>query len=246
MTTVSDFLDDLKLKKDSFDTVAPNKNSNNKYSVFLSSFPAAKCIQYNLSKKIRKCSYAIAIIEPSTFMKHGSKCIIENTLYILKRHYDGTCTGETSAIIGVNKKFIIDLLDKDSTIYDILKSCDDLSDIDGIENLSPHRLTSIKYMIRFMSSFNDNELLLFNIEPKGKEAHVQKIYPFANVCLPGGGLEPQDESCYETAARREFYEETGLKLPLNNSKLKLLAKQKFNFPDRQAMYFIWKVKDFDN
>ena len=127
-----------------------------------------------------------------------------------------------------------------SDVYKILINSKELSDIYGIKELFPYRLDAVKYLLRFMYFVYDKELLLFSIEPKG-ENKFEKIYPTANLCLCGGGLEPADGQCYEKCARREFLEETGIDIPEFGENAKLITKQKFKFTDRQAMHFIIRI-----
>jgi 8-oxo-dGTP pyrophosphatase MutT (NUDIX family) len=54
-------------------------------------------------------------------------------------------------------------------------------------------------------------LLIFNIEPKA-EGRLQRIYPTAQITIPGGSMEPVDQQSFDRCARREFLEETGINL----------------------------------
>ena len=196
---------------------------------------------YYLKRNLRKCSYVLAVTEPTKFIERGAKTVIDNCLYVLKRAYDGSPTGETCAIIGVSKTHIEDLLDHNSAIYGKLRSLPDLRDVPGIETLSPYRMEGLRLMLKYMPLVQDEEIILFNIEPKGTDPKTQTNYPCANVCIPGGGLEPQDQQSYDNCGRREFWEETGFIIPTNPEEHKLLMKQKFNFTDRQSMYFLYRV-----
>ncbi len=181
-----------------------NYNCNHSYSAPV----------YSENQKVfptRRCAYVIAVMSPQLFTSCGAEKISED-LYVLKRSYDGTCTGETSAVIGVGKKLLKELFDSDSLLYVSLRTTPILSLVPGIEKLSPYKLTALKYLSKFFYFVYDNEVVLFNIEPKGQD-HTEKLYPSANICIPGGGLESQDGYCYERCARREFFEETHIKLP---------------------------------
>ena len=207
---------------------------------FQTGSPVQKRYQYNQYKPLRKCAYVIAIVEPSAFASAGAEKIA-NGLYILPRTYDGSSTGETCAVIGVNKKLVRDLFEKTSSVYETLKSHSVLKDVPGIQDLSPYKLNSLKCMLKFLYFVYDHELVLFNIEPKGT-AQNEHRYPSANICLPGGGMEPRDEYCWFRCASREFTEETGLELPPEGDDMKLISKQKFTFSDRQAMFFWMRSK----
>lgn len=192
----------------------------------------------------RKASYIISALSSQLFMEQGAQCLIPNCLYILPRVYNGTATGETNAVIGINKRFIGCILNKDSFIYAKLKTCVYLRDVLGIENLSPYRLfEAYKFISRYLFCINDNELLLFNIEPRGNFGRFR--YKSANVSLTGGGMEPRDNFCWQTCAKREFQEEVGLRLDDEESEgLKLITKQKYDHFDKQVMYFIYRIYKF--
>lgn len=197
--------------------------------------------KYNSPKKsLRKCSYVIAVIKTDKFIQLGAKKINEGIYVIHKKYAEVTSGNHTSAILGISKKFVNQLLDPMSDIYKILINSKELSDIYGIKELFPYRLDALKYLLRFMYFVYDKELLLFSIEPKG-ENKLEKIYPTANLCLCGGGFEPDDGQCYEKCARREFLEETGISIPEFGENAKLITKQKFKFTDRQAMHFIIRI-----
>jgi hypothetical protein len=222
-----------------------NNNSKKYYS---SSYPSYKSYwnskyswnnEYKNFQYRRKCAYIMAVISPEKFMSLGA--LKEDELYILKRNYDGTFTGETCAVIGVNKKNIKELLNKDSNIYEKLKHTLSLKDVPGIEDLSPYNLTVLQSMLKFLYFVKDNELILFNIEPKGLTPKDKQIYPCANVSFPGGGLEYKDECCYEKGAWREFEEETGISCPCDLKNMKYITKQKFTFSDRQAIFYMCRL-----
>lgn len=212
----------------------PYKNKNLNYSFYNKP-------KLSSNKHTRRCSYVIASVDKQTFINQGARTLIEDCIYIIKRKYDGTSKGETNAIVGINKKFIQDLFYTDCFIYETLKLDEQLQDVPGINDLSPYKLSALKYLLKFLYFIHDDELVIFNIEPKGDG----KYYPSANLCLPGGGLESQDNFCHERCAWREFEEETGLKIPpLNSENIKLITKQKLFLYECYAMYFIVKIKNF--
>lgn len=199
----------------------------------------------NYQRYLRKCSYIIAAVESSAFVTSGAT-MISTGIYMLPRVYDGTATGETCAIIGINKHLVKGLFDRDSDVYTKIKESPLLVDIPGIEDIGPYKLTALRYMIKFLYFIHDTELILFNIEPRGdSNKHNEKRYPFANLCLPGGGMESQDEWSWERAAFREFEEETGFQISSDPELTKLIAKQKYVFPDFQGYYFWMHLKKLE-
>lgn len=193
--------------------------------------------------KLRKCSYILAVIKAELFVKYGAKQIAKG-IYIMEKIYNDTVYGETCAIIGLHKNLVRQLLDKNSDIYTFMRQLDILKNIPGIENLSPYRLYVLKCMLKYLYFVYNDEIILFNIEPKGNKP-IEHIYPCANICLPGGGIEKNDGKCWEKCARREFSEEVGLMIPENGSTdISLITKQKFTFMDRQSMYFMWRIRKF--
>lgn len=190
-------------------------------------------------KHLRKCSYVIAVIKIEKFRQLGAK-EIHNGIFIINKKYSETSGNHHSAVIGIHKNYVQQLLDPNSEIYNILSNSNELSHISGIKELYPYKLDALKYLLKFMYFIYDKELLLFTIEPKG-ENKFEKIYPRANLCLCGGGLEPSDGQCYEKCARREFLEETGIDIPEFGEEAKLITKQKYKFSDRQAMHFIIRI-----
>lgn len=194
---------------------------------------------YSPKKHLRKCSYVIAVIKTEKFRQLGAKEINEG-IFIINKKYTETDGNNHSAVIGIHKNYVNQLLDPYSNIYSILSNSKELSHISGIKELYPYKLDALRYLLKFMYFIYDKELLLFTIEPKGENKY-EKIYPRANLCLCGGGLEPSDGQCYEKCARREFLEETGINIPEFGEDAKLITKQKYKFSDRQAMHFIIRI-----
>jgi len=190
-------------------------------------------------KQVRKCSYVIAVIKTDKFIQLGAK-EIHNGIYIINKKYTEVDGDQKSAVIGIHKNYVQQLLEPYSEIYQILSSSKELEHISGIKDLFPYKLDALRYMLKFMYFIYDKELLLFTIEPKG-DKRLEKKYPTANLCLCGGGLEPSDGQCYEKCARREFLEETGINIPEFGENAKLITKQKYKFQDRQAMHFIIRI-----
>ncbi len=220
------------------------------YDTFPHSYPASFQKLYKESggnrsfnyARYRKCGYVIASLEAEVFINRGAEVLVPDSLYILKRNYvKESPAGETCAVIGITKKYVKEIMDSESHLYSILKSCDQLKDVPGISTLSPYRLNALKYLLKYLYFIYDRELILFNIEPKGEDGHEHK-YPSANICIPGGGMELQDGQCFERCAIREFYEETGFSIVKASNNSTLITKQKVTFPDRQCMYFIYRIK----
>ena len=163
-------------------------------------------IQYD----IRKGSYIMAIMPITSFMKQNGAKKLDCGIYFIKKEYDGTPTKETCALIGVPLNMVMEFLDENCKFIKDIRLDDDLQYIDKIEKLT------IKYIQIPISKFkiffrreSQNDLLLFNIEPKG-EGQLQRCYPEPRISIPGGGMEDSDYYNFETCGLREFKEETGL------------------------------------
>lgn len=186
----------------------------------------------------RKGAYILAVVSKKEFINLGGK-EISNGIYMIRRKYDGTATGETCAIIAIARNRIWELVREDSTIFNELKQLRELQDISGIDQLSSYRLDVIKLMFRHFYRFDSNDVFLFNIEPKGANK-LQELYPCANLCIPGGCMEVEDNQSYGKTAFREFTEEVGYKLTDDN--IEFIGEQKYNFYDKCAMYFLLRIR----
>jgi len=206
------------------------ENSLDKYQPFKNLLPMR-------AKKFRKSAYLLALIKKDNFVSFGAERLNDD-LYILSRPYDGSVSGETCGILGVGKKLLKQLLERESSVYTILKSCPLLETCKGIETLSPYSLEPLKYLMRYLCFMKTDELLLFTIEPKAEDAAHAIHYPSANICFCGGGLERQDDMCFMKCAWREFSEETGIGIP---DKYELITRQKFILPGKYAIYFIVRI-----
>jgi hypothetical protein len=186
---------------------------------------------------IRKCSYVISVIEPVLFTSLEGHWIIENEIGFIPRKYDGTSSGETYGLVAFSKRKLVDLQNPESQTWTLLRKSDVLKHVPGIDGLQARGLQALKWLSKFLYFVYDRELILFTLEPMGGI-----FYPSANLCLPGGGMESDDGYDWEKCAKREFLEETGIVIPEDKTKAKLITKQAFNLPDKFAMYFLWKIK----
>lgn len=192
-------------------------------------------------QKVRKSAHVLAVIESDMFARMGALRLVDDfDVYFILRTYDGSPTGETCAILGIGKRHIQDLPDKSSKLFEVLQESKQLSHIPGIDNLSPYRLNIIPYMVKFLKFVRDTELILFNIEPMGVDEIGKKLYPSANISIPGGGMEKEDDNCFERCGWREFREETGIDLQ-DYSDVRKITRQRITQPDRQSMYFMVRI-----
>lgn len=218
---------------------------------------------------MRKGAYILATIMTTSFIALGAKKLFEDTeIYFIKKKYDGTSTGESCALLGIGKNWILPLLDNSNdriekiekiekienedqiNIESLIKFCDnvksiierlrshrDLQYIPGIKNLQPYNMDVLKSLKNYPNNYvNDNEVLLLNIEPEGDTFMTKLLYPNANITIPGGGLEKQDDNSFEKCSLREFREETGIEL-------KSYGKRKKNH--RNRFLKCWDAKSLD-
>jgi hypothetical protein len=165
---------------------------------------------------VKKCSYFLAIINKNSFINdYKAEKLSNSNIYIIKKDYDGSSTGETCAILGLDKWDTLSLLsDNNSNVLDVIKKTSSLSYIESLETLSLNLVqNTIKYFAYQIDNFlNDDELIIFNIEPKGQTRRHLKFYPTPNLSIPGGNMERSDELSIERCGEREFYEETGINI----------------------------------
>ena len=206
--------------------------------------PFYRYVRYNhfsdrRNRPYRKSAYVLAIVQPSFLTRLGATLVYEG-IYLLPRVYDGTEAGETCAILGLSRAWTRHVSSPHSPLYDVLRSCEALAAVPGIADLSPYKLNVLRTMHKYINQIGDNEVILFNVEPKGENGRTQQTYPCANICLPGGGMEHKDEYSWERTAFREFGEEVGVRL--RDDDIHVVGKHKFNFADRQAMFFVAKLE----
>lgn len=239
---IDEHIEDCSLKQ-----ILPPYNSLNnsqKTSNLLSSFSSPKLPYYKYTRynhffdrkrrPYRKSAYMLAIVQQEFLIKLGAQMAVPG-IYLLSRIYDGTDSGETCATVGLSKEWVRTIFTANSQLYEILKNCNMLNAVPGINDLSPYKLGIIKSMFCYISQMKNDELMIFNIEPKGAN------YPSANLCLPGGGMKYQDKFDLENTAFREFKEEVGISLTHND--VDILGKIKFNWPDMTSLYFIVRIKN---
>ncbi len=159
---------------------------------------------------IRKGSYIMAIMPVSSFMKQEGAMKLDCGIYFIKKDYDGTPTKETCALLGIPLLNVTDFLDENCAFVTSIKYDKELQYIKDIHNLSVRYIQSpISKFKMFFRREDTNDLLLFNIEPKG-EGEYQSKYPEPRITIPGGGMEEKDLRDFERCGIREFEEETGL------------------------------------
>jgi hypothetical protein len=190
-------------------------------------------------KAFQKSAYIIASIRVEQFKELGAVEYVKGIHIILRQYEPANSSKETCAIVALSKQWIRQLPYRFSNLYNILRSLPILNSIPGIQELGPYKLHVLKNL-KYINSIDDNELILFNIEPKGQTTRSQHYYPTANLCLPGGGMETEDEFNWKKTAFREFEEETGFKL--DETCVQLIDQQKWNGFDRESMYIVLKIE----
>jgi hypothetical protein len=156
----------------------------------------------------KRSSYILAIMKPSDFIQLGGRQLLDGCFFI-KRTYDGTSSGESCALIGISRHKVSSLLEDKSDFFEQISLHPEFQDIPGIQNLSLKIASSYySFFIPSLKHVQEDDLFLFNIEPKA-EGRLQRFYPAAQVTLPGGSMEQEDNFSFENCAKREFEEETG-------------------------------------
>ena len=80
----------------------------------------------------RKSAYLLAIVRSEFFIELGARRI-EEGIYLLPRVYDGTESGETCAIVGLNRAWARQVVDPTTSLYELLQ------DLPGSESSPWHR-----------------------------------------------------------------------------------------------------------
>ena len=213
---------------------------------------------------IRKGSYIMAIMPISSFMKQQGAMKLDCGIYFIKKDYDGTPTKETCALLGIPLINVTDFLDETCAFVSSIKHDKELQYIKDIVRLSVRYIQNpISKFKMFFKREDTNELLLFNIEPKGEGIHELK-YPEPRITIPGGGMEEKDLRDFEKCGIREFKEETGLDISdtyeriskekikrgfkfthfsSNRNKVKMfLIKNKYDNKKSISMYYLVRIE----
>lgn len=194
---------------------------------------------YRHRKQYQKSAYILSSIKTKYFKELGAIEYVKGICLIIRQYEPENSSRETCATLGLSKQWVRQLPYRFSYLYNILRSLSALESVPGIQELNPYKLHVLKSLMKYVNEIDDDELILLNIEPKGQTDRSQHYYPTANICLPGGGMETQDEFDWKKTAFREFEEETGFKLDEEN--IHLVDQQKMNGLDREAMYIILKI-----
>jgi 8-oxo-dGTP pyrophosphatase MutT (NUDIX family) len=213
---------------------------------------------------IRKGSYIMAIMPIESFMKQQGAMKLDCGIYFIKKEYDGTPTKETCALLGIPLINVTDFLDETCAFVSSIKHDKELRYIKDVQHLSVRYIQNpISKFKMFFKREDTNELLLFNIEPKGEGIHELK-YPEPRITIPGGGMEEKDLRDFEKCGIREFQEETGLDISdtyeriskekikrgfkfthfsSNRNKVKMfLIKNKYDNKKSISMYYLVRIE----
>jgi len=213
---------------------------------------------------VRKGSYIMAIMPISSFMKQQGAMKLDCGIYFIKKDYDGTPTKETCALLGIPLINVTDFLDETCAFVSSIKHDKELQYIKDIVRLSVRYIQNpISKFKMFFKREDTNDLLLFNIEPKGEGIHELK-YPEPRITIPGGGMEEKDLRDFEKCGIREFKEETGLDISdtyeriskekikrgfkfthfsSNRNKVKMfLIKNKYDNKKSISMYYLVRIE----
>ena len=178
-------------------------------------------------QQLYKSGYIISVIDKDIFINIGATQLTTiPDAYYIKKKYTGEPHFEVCALIGIRIENWYDLLTDDSQLIRKLRECPDLNYILDIGNITCGYITEILYKFKNrFKSFNENDLLILNIEPKGT-GYLEKKYPKTRLCIPGGTMEQKELNSYKYCAFREFEEETGI--ILNNLYIIIFEEQFFN------------------
>ena len=194
---------------------------------------------YNRPKQFQKSAYILSSIKMKYFKELGAVEYTRGIYLIIRQYEPENSSQETCATLGLSKQWVRQLPYRFSHLYDILRTLPVLQQIPGIQDLNPYKLHVLKNLMKYVNEMEDDELVLLNIEPKGQTDRSQHYYPTANICLPGGGMETEDEFDWKRTAFREFEEETGFTLDEQN--IQVIDQQKWNSFNREIMYIVLKI-----
>ena len=173
-------------------------------------------------KKVYRSAYIISVIKKDSFIKYGARLLTTVPfVYYIPKVYTGDSEHETCALLGIRVCDWTDLLTDDSLLIRNLRNSKELKYIQDIHKItSYHMMESVSKFKNDLKQFNDDDLILLNIEPKGND-HLEKSYPVPRLCIPGGGMERKDMNSFESCAFREYKEETGIDI----SNIHILIRQ---------------------
>jgi hypothetical protein len=176
---------------------------------------------------VKKCGYLLTIINREEFIEIGADFIENSSIFYIKRDYDGSSTGETEALIGVNYKDVKSFVENEEkcNFLNLIKNCYELNYVEDIENIDMSEIQKgiLKYFSGILGNMQEDELIILNIEPRGRTQKQLKIYPHPCLSIPGGNMEKDDNLSFEKCAVREFIEETGINI---NEKYKIIGVKK--------------------
>ena len=191
---------------------------------------------FDQPRKIKKGSYIIAIISKSSFVGMGAE-LLNNGIFFIPKEYKGTSHFETHALLGIPKHLVSDLIKEDSTLLDSIRSESKLNYVPGLNMLSCARISDpLSKFLRYLNHCNDNDLLLFNIEPMGT-GRLKRCYPVPYITVPGGRMDDIDNHSFESCGLREFREETGFDISFCHKEITRQKIKKYN--NKNKKWFIY-------
>jgi len=183
--------------------------------------------------KKRKAAYCIVLTSIEVFNSIGGQKETEGIYSLISN------TKEACAVLGISVGLIKDF----SLPVETIKKFNSLKLIPGIEQLAQYNLGILRKLEIYLERAKKDELVLFNIEPKGN-GYLERMYPNANICLPGGGLEYKDGNDLMKTAWREFYEEVGIMLPFIGENLEAIAYLSIHSSSKHSVYFMIRCFSF--
>lgn len=199
--------------------------------------------------RVYKSGYILALVNKKHLLEIGVNKIEEIEIYYKLMDYNGTPEGETCALLGIPKRYWKDCLSDDNIILRFIQTSPYFSHINMIENCTmKHIVDQLQKFSPFLERATEDECLLFNIEPKG-EGKYETQYPVPRICIPGGGMEEDDQNNFENCAFREFKEETGLDIKdsviiVSSEKYKRTKKQKKCIGNASVYFSQFEFKHF--
>ncbi len=165
--------------------------------------------EHNDSKNVKRSGYLICVVKKDVLHDMGAKVLAPGVCYIVK-DYSELDTDQKCAVIGVSRDMLGSFFEHstNSQLIKLIKSCEDFSEITGMQFLDKSKVESVLHnFISHFSEVTQDDYIVFNIEPAGK-GRLKRIYPCARITIPGGSMETIDNYSFEECAIREFKEET--------------------------------------